>query len=311
MMGLAIIMVMMFHTVGRVNNELFSYIFSNGDFGVDLFAIISGIGIVQALKKHADLKIYYQRRLLRILPAYFIAVLPVALYRHFVHGATYGQMLTLLSAMGIFRGLIAYWYISYILLCYLFAPLLYRLQRMIKTPLLFTLIGWIVALCIQWYIKDKGLASDAWVFRIPLFFLGMECSELCCRKNEANNGTERNALLYLAIAIGFYLIIGQCCGNVDLPIRYTCYFLMAPICLWSLANFMDRTPFVQPLLRHFGKYTLELYLVHEWICLPIVFGCIGNVYVSAVLAFLLAYILARFVSCLSKRIVTTFAPHVF
>lgn len=72
-MGYAMLLVVVFHSsidVGSIG--IINFIKSIGDIGVDIFLFVSGIGIWFALQKYQRFTEYWHRRLLRIVPAFFL-----------------------------------------------------------------------------------------------------------------------------------------------------------------------------------------------------------------------------------------------
>ena len=78
--GIAVILVVAYH--------LFPKIFTNGFLGVDIFFVISGFVVTQALyrnfqqedKLSSGLKIFYIRRVKRILPALYFNIIITILF---------------------------------------------------------------------------------------------------------------------------------------------------------------------------------------------------------------------------------------
>jgi len=65
-MGIAIIMIMIFHC--NLPDLNVNIIKSNLFIGVDIFLFVSGLGIAQSLKKSKSIKQFYKRRFMRIVP---------------------------------------------------------------------------------------------------------------------------------------------------------------------------------------------------------------------------------------------------
>ena len=76
--GIAILLVFLYHDLPRNLHNPLSWLASVGWTGVDLFFVLSGFLITGILydTRHATnfFKVFYARRALRILPAYFLAV---------------------------------------------------------------------------------------------------------------------------------------------------------------------------------------------------------------------------------------------
>ena len=71
-MGAAMLMVVFFHSSIELQSEFGKFMKEMGDIGVDIFFVMSGLGIYYSLYKNIDIKQFFQKRLIRILPAYLI-----------------------------------------------------------------------------------------------------------------------------------------------------------------------------------------------------------------------------------------------
>ena len=71
LMGLAILFVMLFH-VSVPRTDMFFGLHRIGNIGVDMFFFLSGVGLWHSWTKNSDTMRFYQKRLLRIYPAWLI-----------------------------------------------------------------------------------------------------------------------------------------------------------------------------------------------------------------------------------------------
>lgn len=74
LMGISILWVMFFHSTISVNNTILRLIKDIGYGGVDIFLMLSGLGLYYAYKKNNNILEFYKRRVLRILPTYLPVV---------------------------------------------------------------------------------------------------------------------------------------------------------------------------------------------------------------------------------------------
>ena len=76
LMGLAMLLILIFHTGIDVKSvNVIRSIKDIGDVGVDIFLLLSGIGLYFSYSKNNDKKYFYKKRVLRILPTF----IPVAI----------------------------------------------------------------------------------------------------------------------------------------------------------------------------------------------------------------------------------------
>lgn len=169
-MGIAILMVILYHMdcvthipLALRYSERYLYL------GVDIFMCASGFGLCYAIGKYSTLT-FYKRRILRIYPSYLVMALAVtALHliggEHFSVWDWFCQLSTLqYYCVG---GHFFDWYLSALILLYLFYPLLYKCQSP-YTPFLLFLAGFLSIVMIPqpWMIQ-------ALVARIGIFAYGI------------------------------------------------------------------------------------------------------------------------------------------
>ena len=71
-MGAAMLMVVFFHSGIGLQSEFGKFMKEMGDIGVDIFFIMSGLGIYYSLYQNGDALQFFKKRVIRILPAYLI-----------------------------------------------------------------------------------------------------------------------------------------------------------------------------------------------------------------------------------------------
>jgi peptidoglycan/LPS O-acetylase OafA/YrhL len=264
-MGLSMISIMLFH-------QYFTSIFpfnafhKFGYWGVEVFLFLSGMGIVNSIRRN-PLKIYYKRRLNRLLPAcllcgslkYLSLILigePLANLRNDLE----------MGWWSIFS--LDQWFIYTIIILYLLAPLLFRILKcnvvatisgifticLISESLFRTEVGydWLNPLGITVYTLE----------RMPVFLLGMAMQlypEKCSKKN-------------CIISIGFLIIAVFCVvlQNHLWPFTYLIHLLFLAVgTLGQIALFVmiiKHLPNpINTTLDFSGRHSLELYLIHEYV----------------------------------------------
>lgn len=127
-MGFAILWIILHH-IGFFSmyafNPIVNFFIKLGSCGVDIFLVLSSFGLYMSYSNNSDIKRFYKRRLIRILPAFLIIVL-------FFHIKHLGESLSIGFWISEF---LANWYISFILLAYLFYPLIYYKKKVFFTNL--------------------------------------------------------------------------------------------------------------------------------------------------------------------------------
>lgn len=106
--------------------QLYSWLI--GSTGVDIFLFLSGMGLFYSLKKKYDIKLFYYNRLKRLLIPYIILGAVYWVYIDLIFKNT--GILHFLADFSLItlwtEGETHFWYVSFIIICYLCYPLLFR-----------------------------------------------------------------------------------------------------------------------------------------------------------------------------------------
>ena len=298
-MGGAILLIMFYHTG----------ILSCGDIGVELFFLLSGIGLFYSLNKNESVKSFYLKRILRILPTYFVVVIPMAFAfsEQLPHGIinTIFQIDTIKGS----NGFMTWWFIIMILFLYLIAPLICRLCNKFGV----SIIGLYICgglLLIGFLFIDSCPINKLFIFRLPVVLLAIPFGQFIYRKVTFKG----NNLLFIAISIALPILSvllknGQLI-DTSRPLFFFVYYLACIPLLFVLANLMsyiEKNKFLSSIIRvlsFLGSITLELYLVHEYLCKPIASLVFTNWLWSAILSIIIAVGIAYPLHLLMNKIVT-------
>ena len=245
-----------------------------GFFGVDIFFFLSGMGLIYAIEKHS-LPVFYQRRFLRILPAYILT----AILLMFAYGWTPTEFLKNLFGITFFTKNIytLLWFVPAITVFYLLFPFYYAIFKKIKHKTVFT-IGIISLWFLFSLLAANHMRLDLFGFtnRIPIFLTGILIGWFC--KNGAPSFPKWiRGVLCVIFAIGLVLAYYTNYKGLYLlvPVSNCCVpnFLMAVsgVFLFSkllhLCDIYGKTPgkCVLTILRFFGTISFEFYCVQELI----------------------------------------------
>ena len=135
LMGAAMLFVMLFH-VGMDRHSTFYALHRIGNVGVDIFLLLSGIGLWYAWQKKPSLKHFYWRRFVRLYPAWLIMAMLFYIPNHInTPGGGYSPdiinlVLNILFGWSFWRcDDLTFWFIPAIMALYLVAPFYLRLIR--------------------------------------------------------------------------------------------------------------------------------------------------------------------------------------
>ena len=178
LMGLAMLGVMLFHAYELELTSLPLRAFRQMGFaGVDIFLLLSGMGICCSMYRREGEPVgqYYLRRCRRLLPAFWLVVglysVALALAGRIRPDVILWNLSTLSYWWNILGGF--NWYVSAIVVLYLFAPLYYRLFRRCRQKELLTLALYLV--CYVLYRQTWGagmLHLMDFILRVPDFAMG-------------------------------------------------------------------------------------------------------------------------------------------
>lgn len=299
-MGCAMIAIMLFHQ-SFINDNFIATIFHLfGHWGVDIFLLISGFGIVNSLRKNTT-KQYYKNRINRIVPAcLFVGLCKCILMQvGFVNFAAYNDNYFLILTE------LALWYIYAIVIYYAVAPYIYKLLLRYK--------HWVVlGACLFTFAMSYipfGASSIylinriGWVAeRLPAFVFGMYIAAFPIPSKSTKHLVGGGILpLIVCAALRITGIAGH--GRVI----YLILLLALPmLCILAslIAQWFKRIK-IGGAVEYFGKTSLELYLWHGFVFLNFssneMFAAL-NVWVRFIAAVLVSILLAHLTYFLKRRI---------
>ena len=267
LMGIAMIAVMLFHAqdlnlgLGVLNN-----LRSLGFGGVDIFVLLSGLGLAMSLtRRPREYGAFMSQRLWRILPAYFVVMLPYTLCLYLAGKATLSTFVwnsALLNywvrCQGSFN-----WYITGIMTLYVLTPPAVKLLRSRPGARIPLLLG----VTAGSFLVSQILMRDSWwyhldiIYRVPIYtaglVLGLHVAE--DRGFPLRDGIVWGASLVLGAV---YALIRPSLGSYAQG-AYIFAFTTIPACL-LFAWCMDKLPVkhLRAALRFLGENSLEIYLLN-------------------------------------------------
>ncbi len=287
-MGFAIIQVMLLHFFQMYNdhhNDFLSllgecFIRATASVGVEFFIIMSGVGLYYSLSKNNSPGQFFKKRFSRVVIPYimwgsliFIIYslmkpkwnLPLDYLYHFFFGSL------------LFKGLLTFWYVPFVLITYLLAPLVFK-GISGKRPFL-SLLCWLagtfaVTALLKFFVPTIYGNTYIAIHRFPMFFVGMYFGRL------AKENRPVTPLMYIPMLIGLLIrlikIIPFTRPYISFMSRYYIVSAFSFFALFVLIVFfrLIKECFLTKSLRTVGKYSYELYITHQGlrrICYPINF----------------------------------------
>ncbi len=302
-MGLSMLSIMLYHQY-ITSVVPFNFFHNFGYWGVDVFLFLSGAGLVYSLKKNT-IRIYYLRRFLRLLPSCifcgtirFLLILLLGSFSLLLKERLNYSAWTLAS--------MDLWFIHTIIILYAISPLLYTILK--KWPLFtFTII---ITSFFYNGIFIKPIVGYEWLSPIGVFSWTMERTLVfSIGMYTSINKDKINIRLFFSV---LFLLMAICLVFVDKTGRsFRCiqaciYFALAlgmPALLCLFVYILKIIPSsLLRLLIFIGTYSLELYLVHEFLFWTLKNAFInGNPWILLPLGFILSFLFAYLCKlCISK-----------
>lgn len=286
LMGIAIVWVAMFHSF-LVWPEPWAILKNTGYAGVDIFLLLSGVGMYHSLSKCNDIGNFYKKRAMRILPSYLPFILLWFVWRAKSELMNPIDILKMvfgnLFMTGYFKDvhLQFNWYVQIICWLYLLSPVLYQLIIRCKNSFQkvgIVLIGFGMGIP---YLYDIDHLMG--VSRIPIFLIGM----IWAHENHTRKAEEvapaKKSLLRIGVIVlslvGIMLFLWYYKRDVNMLWLYGLWWypfiLITPGLCYVLSMIMDFfakfkvLKFLLVPFKYIGLASFEIYLVHidifKWI----------------------------------------------
>ena len=310
-MGLAMAAVVFFHcSMDESGFPIISFLQKSGDIGVDIFFLISGMGIYFSVRKHRDLRTYVRSRLLRILPAYFLVNGMWFLVQDFILNR-YGLGVFLLDITSLnfwINGRLTTWYLSSLILLQMLTPCYLRLRERYPCFQICCIAAFYFAATAICLVPGFGRAAGhllVFIFRIPAYLIGLAIGKQI--EDAVIIPVKKHLVWAAGLVCTAVIILAYGYFPIDIPwsLKYAAYMPLAIILSFLAARIPEKS-----LASYLGTRSLEVYLLHEKI-LWLLSACIRKLYPTAadnswavnliaiVSAFLGAEVLRRLIAVLT------------
>lgn len=253
LMGWSILWVMMLHFTFNQIDSL-GFVAQYGFAGVDIFMMVSGLGLYYSLNKYPNILLFYRKRLLRIFPTYYILGCLASI---FLFNDSFIEFLFRYTTIGYWTGGLYWeWYIPSIVILYLFSPFIKYLLD--KKNLLIALIS-VSMLILAFYLVDKDQILDRihffFLYRIPAFIFGMICAFWI-----QNNISSKYYMMLLIVGIPFWGCFFPQHHQIY-NYKYFSLLFLLPFFILVFILLSKYLRFLNPILRILGSASLEIYLI--------------------------------------------------
>lgn len=269
-MGAAMLFVILFH-VALDRGDPFYGLRRCGNVGVDIFLFLSGVGLWFSWTKTPDVKHFYRRRLLRILPTWLVVAtafyLPDFLgQRHY--STSIADLLGDITINWDFwlHDELTFWYVPAIMLLYLVAPWYMKVIQCHPVYRWLPLLMVVWCVMVEWVLPIHRAVGHLEIFwsRVPIFFIGINCGEM------VRTGRRVSGDAVWLLAVTFFMTFGTCLyleqvrhGHFPLFVERMLYIPFTVCTVLMMNRIFRRTPrWVNRAFAFVGALSLEAYLIH-------------------------------------------------
>lgn len=236
-----------------------------GFIGVDMFLLLSGMGLSYAVCRHS-LREFYKRRFSRLI----IPVLAAGVLRLFVNRWPFGYFIKCLFGYSFVSGNVTafIWYVYAIAVFYLLFPLYWHFFSRSGNKYLFfgaSLAVWAAAV----FVLKNRLSDTSWLVinRIPVFLLGTLFGWM--EKNGKRISAKAPVIVSSAAALAVGLVLEFVCSVygtkllVPMPTVFLPAVMVGVSSVLLLAAIFEKVSGSGKILGFFGGLSLELYCLQE------------------------------------------------
>ena len=269
LMGIACLSVILGHFTDlnthqiNYNTNLFFRFIQIGNVGVDIFLLLSGIGLYYSYNRSKEK--YYLKRCTRILIPYLLICVPYYIWKDlFLDEGIFWMDVTQLSFFT--EGMITTWYVPAILILYFLYPafykLLYKNYKGMTIGSVLTIACGIWGGCclgIKMLVPQFYANIEIFLTRIIVFMIGCYLGKVV----KDSNQLKQSSIFISALYFVTYIFVFR--YQVKLPAFWTrmCYIGLAVcICILGvlLLTIVNKPHY--PILDFLGNRSIELYLCH-------------------------------------------------
>ena len=267
LMGLATLWIVLLHGTAWFSSFLMGEIKASGYCGVDGFLFLSAVGLYFSWQNHSnDIRSFYCRRFIRIMPAYLIIVAIRCVMEN--TGKRYFVLLSTTLSFWILDDL-SMWFIAGIVILYILSPLFLKTLESEKRTVWYTcffLLAFLSGLIM------RETPQNLFFVRIPSFLLGFLFAKRIYEKQPLKS--YEYGLFFVLFILGITLLVCSHIGIFDFSILfswatrwYSALLFEVPLMLYISAglDFMS-THHMKVLLKlasFIGEVSLETYLWYE------------------------------------------------
>lgn len=265
LMGAAAILIILCHAAASrvLMPNWLSYLLNFGNYGVDIFLFLSGLGCYYSLFKQdagnqqKKILFFYKKRACRLFPAYLTIFIPLNIAYFLLGTRSLGEGILSVTALEFWFFHRGAWFISLIIPLYLFSPLLYHVCRH-ESKWLWT-IGIITLLTVVCSIPIVDQSNTSFLYNIqlafsrtPSYILGMAIAQDCMAKR------------HLSVLWPICLLVVYFPFHSLLPNAFLGWLLVPTMIMLLIMLFDGLSPYtwIERVMSFMGNISLESYLIN-------------------------------------------------
>lgn len=256
-----------------------------GSSGVEIFVILSGVGLCFAMHKNGNIRQFYRKRLIRIVPGYIICGGVLVIGRHLVigKGSVSDALREFFFISFVKEGVRTLWFVLFIIAMYFIYPMLFRTfkyadgkeksrrERRNKAIIAAAII--IVMYLLLYLLKKKAPVfyanTEIALTRVPIFVYGAYLGEKVYRKKMISLW---DFLIPVAgVILKMINSVDRADGHTEknwwfdgrlIVFLYSVAIILVLAMVLDMLRAGDHMRFLRGFLRLIGKYSLEIYMTH-------------------------------------------------
>lgn len=277
--GIAIILIVLHHLTFKYTEgyiaQAYMFVRALGGFGVDIFLFLSAIGLFYSYSKDKLTLAFYCRRIYRIFPTYLLVAIPWFIYEDILQKGNWNKFIGHITTLQYWIDGSGYWYVSAILLIYLFYPILYKFLyyrdesskiSFIKVFIFYIFFILYLYLLFPTYFSAIGQS----ISRFPIFLMGMYFAPFV-KNAVCFSKTKAYVLCFISFIAGIlffgYLALKGANYAYSFWGRLSYVFVAIPIIIFVSYFFGENSNnSLKRFVAFLGSITLEIYLTNQ-ICI--------------------------------------------
>lgn len=282
--GVAAIMIMIFHCQVFVQLPVWFITINNHlNSGVDIFLILSGMGLYYSYSKNNDYRRFIKNRVERTLLPYLLIGLIFWIWRYifvelsipdFLFNASGLSLIVKKSGNLLVIGKAAFWYVSFVLGLYIIYPVIHNAFNNVSKKkkqinfAFFVLLSVILTIFIRIYASETYASAETWLTRIPAFLTGCYLGEAIKEKRKFRFFDY--ILIFACLPLRVLIALIRPVFDDLILSRYLGIFIAFFVCFAvTFVLELFKCGILNKILSFFGKMSLELYLTHGMLYLVV------------------------------------------